>query len=104
MKKCLFLAVAVLLLLSPIVCGCGNKEQPSTKEYSLTIAVSGEGTTAPIPGTYTFNEGEWVTITAIPNYGWKLDHWSGDISGTNVTVAIRMDGDKNVTANFSLSD
>ncbi|MBM4463225.1 MAG: hypothetical protein FJ012_07785 [Chloroflexi bacterium] len=104
MKKCLFLAVAILFLLLPIVGGCDTKEQPSTKEYYLTIAVRGEGTTAPTPGTYTYNEGEWVTTTAVPNYGWKLDHWSGDILGTNVTTVIHMDGDKDVTANFSVSD
>jgi hypothetical protein len=103
MRKWLFLLVAILLLLPPIVGGCGNKEQPSTKEYSLIIAVSGEGTTAPTLGTYTYNEGDWVTITAMPGSGWKFDHWSGDASGTNVTVAIRMDGDKSVAANFSQS-
>jgi hypothetical protein len=103
MRKWLFLLVAILFLLPPIVSGCGNKEQPSTKEYSLTVAVSGQGTTAPTPGTYTYNEGDWVTITAIPDAGWKFDQWSGDASGSSITVAIRMDGDKSVAANFSQS-
>jgi hypothetical protein len=104
MRKWLFLLVAISLLLPPIIGGCGEKENPTTKEYSLTVTVSGERTTAPTPGTYTYNEGEWVTITAVPNYGWELDHWSGDVSGTSVTTVIHMDGDKDVTANFSVSD
>jgi xylan 1,4-beta-xylosidase len=103
MRKWLFLLVAILLLLPPIVGGCGNKEQPSAKEYSLTVAVIGNGTTAPAPGTYNYNEGDWVTVTAIPDYGWKFDQWSGDASGNNVTTVIHMDGDKNVIASFSLS-
>ncbi|MBM4462040.1 MAG: hypothetical protein FJ012_01730 [Chloroflexi bacterium] len=95
MKKWVLLIVAVLLLLSPATGGCGKKE------YSLTIAVNGQGTTDPSAGTYAYNKGEDVTITATPAFGWRFDHWSGDASGTNATVAIHIDGNKRVTANFS---
>ena len=95
MKKWILL-LTTLILLPPIVFGCAEKER-----YSLTIAVSGQGATDPSAGTYAYDKGEDATITAIPTSGWKFDHWSGDASGTNATVAIPMDGNKSVTANFS---
>jgi hypothetical protein len=95
MRKWILL-LATLVLLLPIVFGCAEKE-----EYFLTVAVSGEGATDPSAGTYFHNRGEYVTITATPSFGWKFDHWSGDASGTSAMVAVYMDGNKSITANFS---
>jgi uncharacterized repeat protein (TIGR02543 family) len=95
MKKWTFLLVAILVTLSLLLSGCAKKE------YSLTIAVSGEGTTVPATGTYTYQDGQSVTISATPASGWKFDGWSGDVTGSNITVSIRMDGNKSLTANFS---
>jgi len=73
--------------------------EPPT-QYTLTINVSGQGTTNPSPGTHTYNEGTEVTITANPASGWAFDHWSGlnnnDINPTTVT----MNSNKTVTAYF----
>lgn len=73
---------------------CGTK-------YSLTISVTGQGTTNPIAGTYNYKAGQTVTITATPNSTWKFDNWSGDASGTSATTTVKMDSDKTVVANFS---
>ena len=106
MKKWTLVLMAVLLVLSAaIVGGC------SKKKYSLTITVNGQGTTTPAAGDHTYNAGTVVTIGAIPAASdneslgetWKLDYWSGDVTGTDTTVSITMDGDKSLTANFSAS-
>jgi len=76
--------------------GCGDG-----KKYSLTIAVNGQGTTA--PGTYKYKDGESVTITATPQSEWDFDNWSGDASGTNASISVTMNANKTVTANFSLA-
>ncbi len=41
-----------------------------------------------------------MTLTATPNPGYEFDHWSGDLSGSDNPAEIRMEGAKNVTANF----
>ncbi|MGB2853539.1 MAG: CARDB domain-containing protein, partial [Dehalococcoidia bacterium] len=71
------------------------------KPYDLTIGVSGNGTTDPIPGTHIYDCCTWASITAIENDTcWEFDHWSGDASGNSSTVRVHIDGDKSVTANF----
>ena len=73
---------------------------PTTMTHDLTINVDGQGTTNPSVGTYEYDSGTQVTITASPASGWEFDHWSGDASGTSPTIVITMDSDKDVTAYF----
>ena len=68
----------------------------------LNIAIDGQGTTNPVPGTYTYDKGTQVTITASPASGWQFSHWQGDVSGNSTTITITMDSDKSVTACFEL--
>ena len=77
----------------PVVC-------PTTTTHDLTINGNGQGTTNPTVGTYEYDSGTQVTITASPASGWEFDHWSGDASGTSPTIVITMDSDKDVTAYF----
>jgi len=44
---------------------------------SLTIQVSGSGTTNPVPGTYQYSQGTNVQVTAYPS-GSNFDHWELD--------------------------
>jgi uncharacterized repeat protein (TIGR02543 family) len=67
----------------------------------LTIAAGPGGTTNPVPGTYTYDEGTSVSITATANSGSLFGGWSGDASGTTNPVTITMNGNKTVTANFA---
>jgi outer membrane protein assembly factor BamB len=76
----------------------GNAGTP--RQYMLTIAAGTGGTTNPVPGTYTYDEGTSVSITATANSGARFGDWSGDASGTTNPVMITMNGNKTVTANF----
>ncbi len=69
--------------------------------YNLTLAVNGNGTTSPSAGARIYDAGTAANITANPSTGWKFDGWSGDVAGSNTTVSFRMDGNKNLAANFS---
>ncbi len=68
--------------------------------YTLTIVAGAGGTTSPAPGTYTYAPGTVVSIQALPAAGYRFGNWSGDASGSANPVAITMNGNKSVTANF----
>jgi hypothetical protein len=69
-------------------------------QYTLTLNISGQGTTDPVAGTYTYNQGTQVAITASAASGWKFDHWGGDASGTSTSTTITMNSNKSVVAYF----
>jgi uncharacterized repeat protein (TIGR02543 family) len=69
--------------------------------HALTMQVSGSGSTTPTVGTHSYSEGTVINITATPSSGWQFDSWIGDLSGTANLASIVIDGDKNITANFS---
>lgn len=72
-------------------------------QYNLTTNTVGQGSISLNPAGGTYNEGTTVTATAIPAAGWQFDGWSGDASGTSTSTSITMDGNKNITATFSLA-
>jgi len=47
-------------------------------KYTLTITASVGGTTSPLPGSYIYNEGTSVQVTAISNANYMFDHWELD--------------------------
>ncbi|MEM3697558.1 MAG: PKD domain-containing protein [Candidatus Bathyarchaeia archaeon] len=53
--------------------------------YTLKIETTAGGTTNPSPGTYTYNAGSVVSVTAVPSSGYVFDHW--ELNGTNVGSA-----------------
>jgi hypothetical protein len=67
----------------------------------LSISASSGGTTDPAPATYTYDYGSSVTVKAIPDYGYVLDHWRLDgkiVHGYSITVT--MCSDHTLTAYF----
>jgi len=68
----------------------------------LTILTASGGTTDPAPGTYIYDFGTEVIITAIPDSDVRFNGWSGDASGISNPVTITLDSDKSVTANFDI--
>jgi uncharacterized repeat protein (TIGR02543 family) len=73
--------------------------------YTLTVNVNpaGSGTVTKNPNKSTYCPGDQVTLTATPNAGYTFSSWSGDLSGSTNPATITMNGNKNVTANFSSS-
>jgi hypothetical protein len=53
--------------------------------YKLEISATAGGTTNPAPGTYIYESGTNVSVTAIPSPSYKLDHW--ELNSTNVGSA-----------------
>jgi hypothetical protein len=80
----------------------GNVTFTTLPEYTLTLAVNGNGTTTPPAGNYSYPAGTSVNLTATPSPGWQFTNWAGNVtspSAANTTVV--MDANKVVTANFS---
>jgi len=73
---------------------------PQPTQYTLTVNKVGNGTVSPASGS-TYPAGTVVNVEARPNAGWQFDHWSGNLSGTDNTTTITMDGNKTITATFT---
>jgi len=71
-----------------------------TVNYTLTTHVDGSGTISLSPSGGTYPSGTLVTVSANPNTGWSFDYWSGDAMGTNPTITITMNTNKDITAHF----
>ncbi len=57
----------------------------------------------PATGVGSYNAGTVVQLTATPIAGYQFDGWAGDASGTNNPISVTIDGDKTITANFSVN-
>ncbi len=71
-----------------------------TAVNELTINAEEGGTTDPEPGVYTYDSGEEETVEAIPDEGYEFVEWTGDVTGTDTTITVTMDTDKEITAVF----
>jgi Fe-S cluster assembly iron-binding protein IscA len=71
--------------------------------FTLTMQVSGNGTTDPAAGTHEYPSGMVVNITATPATGWQFVDWTGNVADINsASTTVLMNTDRTVTANFSL--
>jgi len=73
--------------------------------YTLTMAVSGNGTTTPT-GVNSYANGTVVNITATPDTYWYFVNWTGDVgtiaNGTAANTTINMTGNYSICANFAI--
>jgi hypothetical protein len=78
-------------------------EVPPTPTYTLYITVTTGGTTNPTPGAHVYFEGQEVSVQAIPNSGYMLDHWELDSVniGAPNPANVTMNADHNLHAVFS---
>jgi surface protein len=67
------------------------------KTYPLNVSVVGNGTVGVEPQLDVYPHGTEVTLTPIPNVGWKLESWSGDMSGTTVPLVVTVTSELNIT-------
>lgn len=87
-----------------------NADKTITANYEPvdihTITVSAEnGTVEQDNPEGLYSEGETVTLTAVPRYGYKFTGWGGDVSGSEASIEVKMDeidDDLHVIAMFEL--
>lgn len=71
-------------------------------QFKLTIVTEGHGTTNPAPQIYWEDSNTIVSLTAIPDEGYKLDQWFIDgMANKNETVQVLMDAPHVVKAAFT---
>lgn len=69
--------------------------------YILTVAVKGNGVTSPAAGGYAYDADSIITISAIPDNGYRFDGWSGNVaSPLSATTTVRLDQNITIIANF----
>ena len=69
--------------------------------YTLTMAVEGQGTTTPPVGDNVVPSNQDITLTATPAEDWLFVRWEGAVTTTENPTTLFMDGDKSMTAIFS---
>lgn len=52
------------------------------------------------PFQYIYPRDSRITVEAVPEFGYRFERWSGDISGTTNPMSLVMDCNKSVTASF----
>jgi hypothetical protein len=86
------LLAVLALLVGVVACARGN--------YTLDVAVSGDGTTSPTAGSHSYPQGSIVKVTATPAQGATFTGWSGAASGTSRTVTVEMSANRSLRAVF----
>jgi hypothetical protein len=76
------------------------------KTFNLTIQVSPSqgGFVSPSGGTYDFGTVVSLTATPVPVSGYRFDHWEGALTGSLNPAQLTMDGNKSVTAFFTVGN
>jgi uncharacterized repeat protein (TIGR02543 family) len=70
--------------------------------FTLNINIVGNGSVAKNPDQLKYDSNSTVQLTATPAPGNTFTGWSVDASGTTNPLTVTMDGNKNITANFTL--
>lgn len=83
------------LLLSMLLICC-------TEEYKLSVEVTGNGSYEVTPQKNNYEEGESVTITAIPDSGWLFNKWLGSMNTNYNPIYLQMNGDKYLELVFGI--
>lgn len=84
---------------SPLIVGL--KGSATTAHLSfLEVLIVGSGTVTLSPDQPLYNDGDVVTVTAVPDPGWEFDVWSGNAVGGDNPIDVTIAGDMTVTATF----
>lgn len=70
-------------------------------QHSLFIGSGAGGTTNPVAGTFQYAEGSTVTVTAIPNSGYRFLNWMLDgVNRTENPINVTMNADHSIDPTF----
>ena len=69
---------------------------------SLVLQAGTGGTTSPAPGTYTYQTGTSVTVTASPFATYIFNNWTGGVTSTANPLTFNINGNMTLLANFRL--
>ncbi len=75
-------------------------EEEEVVEYNLKINKEGNGSTDPLEGIHTYDKGQVITIEATSAEGWEFTGWEGDLTSSETSINVTLDGNKEITANF----
>lgn len=99
MKRISTLVITAVILVG--LAGCAA----APTQYKLTISsTEGGEVTIPDEGTFTYYEGEAVSLTAVAGNGYRFANWAGDVSAiaepSAASTTIIMNDDYSIVANF----
>ena len=63
-------------------------EAPAAITMTIASADLTMGTTNPVPGTYTYQVGDTITVTAVPNTGYSFDYWVLSMGALTDTITL----------------
>lgn len=108
-----FRVAVVVIILSMIICiGAAVAllkyhyvipSSGSLPERKLVITRTAGGTTIPSPGEHSYSQGSTAEVTAIPDSGYRFDHWEldGSYPGHQNLITVTMDTDHTLHAVFA---
>ncbi|MGE0902586.1 MULTISPECIES: InlB B-repeat-containing protein [Dehalococcoides] len=97
------ISLAVLIVLGVIFGSWGltaGHFPPWGIAVDVSISPSGGGTVNLSPDKSSYSRGSSINLNAVAAAGYRFDHWSGDLSGTNPAVSLSLNSSKNIVANF----
>lgn len=81
----------------------GNKSVTASfvpNTYTVTTNASGSGT---VSGGGNYTHGQTASLSASPFTGWTFTNWTGDLSGAANPQSLTVNGNKSVTAVFTVN-
>jgi hypothetical protein len=97
----------ILVAVAIIACGFFTPASARAKNVMLLLKQSPikGGELSPVAGTYYFEPGSEVALTAVPKPGYRFLHWLGDVSDPTATkTTIHLNKPKIVVAVFEQND
>jgi chitinase len=88
----------VVLSAATIILGVPSLAAPPG--FSIDTPVIGSGSIVLDPNKPTYNRNNIVNVTAVPESGYRFDHWEGDLAGDLNPTTIRVSGDHSIVAVF----
>ena len=68
--------------------------------YTAAVNATGSGSVSKNPDRTAYVPGETIELTAVPDAGWTFGGWSGDALGPDNPIAVTVDADLVIDANF----